>query len=303
MLQWTLKCLYFFLFWIMGFFPPLFEYIYTEVKMLAHIITLGLPRWLSGKESTCRICRRYGFDLWVRKITWRRKWQPTPVVLSGESHGQKGLVGYKSTGLQRIGYDWVTEHAFIATLFLVLEEPSQSLPLQLQQSRISPRVYEDSLFLTSSPALVICYILMIIVLTGVRGYHIVVLMCILPMISDVDHLSTCLNHLYIFGTVSVQVLCPFYKSGCFWCRVVWVLCISWLLTSYLTYHLQTSSPIAGHFLFYAKVFGLIYHHLLILLLLSWPEETYLKYIANSSVKKHPVYIFICFMFLALALKF
>ena len=88
------------------------------------------------------------------------------------------------------------------------------MPLQLQQCRISPRVYEDSLFLTSSPALVICYILMIIVLTRVRGYHIVVLMCILPMISDVDHLSVCLNHLYIFGTASVQVLCPFYKSGC-----------------------------------------------------------------------------------------
>ena len=34
-----------------------------------------------GKESTCQ-CRRHrrsGFDPWVRKIPWRRKWQPTPV--------------------------------------------------------------------------------------------------------------------------------------------------------------------------------------------------------------------------------
>ena len=36
----------------------------------------GLPRRLSGKESACQ-CRRQGFDPWVEKIPWRRKWQPT----------------------------------------------------------------------------------------------------------------------------------------------------------------------------------------------------------------------------------
>ena len=41
---------------------------------------MGLPWWLSGKESVCQ-CRRYGFDPWVGKIPWRRKWQPTPVFL------------------------------------------------------------------------------------------------------------------------------------------------------------------------------------------------------------------------------
>ena len=58
----------------------------------------GLPRWLSCKESTCqcRRCRRCGLDPWLRKIPWRRKWKPTPVFLSGESHGQRNLVGYCS---------------------------------------------------------------------------------------------------------------------------------------------------------------------------------------------------------------
>ena len=41
---------------------------------------------------------RPGFDLWVRKIPWRRKWQPTPVFLPGESHGQRSLVGYSPRG-------------------------------------------------------------------------------------------------------------------------------------------------------------------------------------------------------------
>ena len=50
-------------------------------------------------------CRRRGFDPWVRKIPWRRSWQPTPVLLPGESHGQMGLAGYCPWG------HWVTEWA------------------------------------------------------------------------------------------------------------------------------------------------------------------------------------------------
>ena len=48
------------------------------------------PLWLSGRESTCR-CGRLGFNLWVKKIPWRQKWQPTPVFLTGKSHGQRSL--------------------------------------------------------------------------------------------------------------------------------------------------------------------------------------------------------------------
>jgi len=39
-------------------------------------------------------CWRPGFNPWVRKIPWRRKWQPTPVFLPGKSHGLRSLVGY-----------------------------------------------------------------------------------------------------------------------------------------------------------------------------------------------------------------
>ena len=41
-----------------------------------------------------RRCRRHQFNLWVRKIPWRRVWQPTPVLSSGESYGQRSLAGY-----------------------------------------------------------------------------------------------------------------------------------------------------------------------------------------------------------------
>ena len=55
--------------------------------------TTGLPRWLRGEESACQ-WRRLGLDPWVGKIPWRRQWQPTPVLLPGESHGKRSLVGY-----------------------------------------------------------------------------------------------------------------------------------------------------------------------------------------------------------------
>ena len=47
----------------------------------------------SGKEPTCqgRRHKRCGFSPWVRKIPWRRSWQPTLVFLPGKSHGQRSL--------------------------------------------------------------------------------------------------------------------------------------------------------------------------------------------------------------------
>ena len=50
-------------------------------------------KWLR-LQRICLQCGRPGFDPWVGKIPWRRKWQPTPVFLPGESHAQRSLVGY-----------------------------------------------------------------------------------------------------------------------------------------------------------------------------------------------------------------
>ena len=48
-------------------------------ELRTSIHTVGLPRWLSDKQSTCqrRSCRSCGFDQWVGKILWRRKRPPT----------------------------------------------------------------------------------------------------------------------------------------------------------------------------------------------------------------------------------
>ena len=61
----------------------------------------GFPGGTSGKEPACQRRRRKGrgFDPWVGKIPWRRKWQLTPVFLPGESHGQRSKISMQGWGL------------------------------------------------------------------------------------------------------------------------------------------------------------------------------------------------------------
>ena len=77
-------------------------------------LEVGLPRWLSGKESPCQ-CRRCEFDPWVGKIPWRRKWQPTPVFLPGKSHGQRSLAGYSPCGCKKLD-----PNEWLSTLLVVV---------------------------------------------------------------------------------------------------------------------------------------------------------------------------------------
>ena len=58
--------------------------------IITSICAFWLPCWLSSKESACQ-CRRWRLDPWVWKIPWQRAWQPTPVFLPRESHGQRRL--------------------------------------------------------------------------------------------------------------------------------------------------------------------------------------------------------------------
>ena len=47
---------------------------------------------------------------WVRKIPWRRAWQPTPVSMPGKSHGQRSLVGYSPWGRKESDMTKATFH-------------------------------------------------------------------------------------------------------------------------------------------------------------------------------------------------
>ena len=73
------------------------------------------PRWLSSKESPCQ-CRRHkrhGFDPWVGKIPWRRKWQTTPTFLPEKSHKAWQATVHGVTKSQTRLSDWAGVHTML----------------------------------------------------------------------------------------------------------------------------------------------------------------------------------------------
>ena len=84
----------------------------------------GFPGGSDGKASACK-CGRPGFDRWVGKIPWGRKWQPTLVLLLGKSHGQRSLVGYgpwgrkESVMTERLHFTSLILHLFFCNLYFL----------------------------------------------------------------------------------------------------------------------------------------------------------------------------------------
>ena len=104
-----------------------------------------LPQGCSGKESTCQ-CRSHrtlGFDLWVGKIPWSRKQQPTPEFLLGKFHEQRSLASYSPWGRQESD-SWIYAHTQgtiqsttwsiqSPTLYRLPSQPCRPLPSQADQ--------------------------------------------------------------------------------------------------------------------------------------------------------------------------
>ena len=81
----------------------------VQILVAARIYAGGFPGGTVGEESAsrCRRRKRCGFNAWVAKVPWSGKWQPTPVFLPRESHGQRSLVGYSPWGCKELD---MTEH-------------------------------------------------------------------------------------------------------------------------------------------------------------------------------------------------
>ena len=78
-----------------------------------------------------------GFDTWVGKIPWRRKWQSTPVFLPGKSHGQRNLAGYGPWGHKESNRAELLEHAHLKNAFTVVS--------RLSSAQLSSSVASNSL--------------------------------------------------------------------------------------------------------------------------------------------------------------
>ena len=80
---------------------------------------VGFPGDVSVKEPVCQYRRhkRHGFNPWVRKIPWRRVWQPTPVFLSWRMPWTKEPGKLQSTGLQSRTWTEATSHTHTQRLY------------------------------------------------------------------------------------------------------------------------------------------------------------------------------------------
>ena len=80
-----------------------------SVLLRGLFLLLLLPMSSNALNSACHMTEST-FNLWIRKISWRRKWQPTPVFLPGKFHKQEEPGGLKSMESQRVGHNGTSEH-------------------------------------------------------------------------------------------------------------------------------------------------------------------------------------------------
>ena len=101
-----------------------------KLLMWLQLLIASVNGGSDGKASVCNTGDP-GFDRWVGKIPWRRKWQPTPVFLPGKSHGPRSLIDYRPWGRKEsdtterlhflswwwtpkpLGISWVTGFLFL----------------------------------------------------------------------------------------------------------------------------------------------------------------------------------------------
>ena len=104
-------------------FPPLLTY--WCYFLLYLLLWLWGHSWIYVILSlvSCLQCGRPRFNPRVRNILWRRKWQPTPVLLPGKSHAQRSVVGYSPWGSQRVGHNWTTSLSLFISFSCYILDP------------------------------------------------------------------------------------------------------------------------------------------------------------------------------------
>ena len=112
----------------------------------------GFPRRFNGKEPTSQCWKqRQGFDPWVGKIPCSRKWQPTPICLPGEFHGQRGQAGCNPPGHKQLDTTQHT-HKHLKYYFTVLSVFKDENTLFTVKFFFLLKYYKSSVFYTCSPS-------------------------------------------------------------------------------------------------------------------------------------------------------
>ena len=122
----------------------------TQCTVLLGVFQMALV--VKNPSANAENITRCGFNPWVRKIPWRRKWQPTPVFLPGKSHEHRSLADSSPRDCKRVGHDLSTEQQWRA------EKAVSAYRLQWNQELESgwkPRFFSFCLYLPLPPSTLI----------------------------------------------------------------------------------------------------------------------------------------------------
>ena len=111
---------------------------YLQIKPQINDWFPDFPGGSDGK-NVCLQHRKPGFDFWVGKIPWRRKWQPTPVLLPGKSHGPRSLVGYSA----QVAEPDTTEQLHFHFFLNYKKVPEKSIIKDVKSKVINNMVYRQ----------------------------------------------------------------------------------------------------------------------------------------------------------------
>ena len=96
-----------------------------EIFSVQHTVFLERTSLVAQTVKRLSTMRETQVQPWVGKIPWRRKWQSTPILLPGKSHGQRSLVGYSPWGRKKL--DTTERHGYRAILVEKTNERKRKL--------------------------------------------------------------------------------------------------------------------------------------------------------------------------------
>ena len=126
-------------------------FFYSWWLLLASVISLGVTKWWISIFVILST-----FVKWNSSVTWRREWQPTPVFLLGEFHGQRSLAGYSPWGHKESNTTkWLT-HAHRGTSINWGPRPLLQVKIRLKEnyscqednSNFNLRTYQRDIIIT-----------------------------------------------------------------------------------------------------------------------------------------------------------